>query len=277
MNIAPEKAWIEFYIKDSEKAWHFFINHYNQLMMGVIHKLVNDYDEALDLYTYSVEKLREEDCAKLTKYFEKYPPYNFETWIAVVTRNCCLDWFRKEKGRKRLLKCIKALPELDQHIFRYIYWHKYSYDTTFDLLKSKHNFEDNYDDMLSIIDKIEDTLKHNTRWKLPHEWQSVLPPLSLEDIETGKEKINNSDFSPEELLMQKDPIQILKKILNNLSSEEQLIIQLHYYRDYTLNEIARILKMKNLWRVRRKLQKALKTLKKNLQEKGIDPNDLELF
>ncbi len=49
MNIVPEKTWFEFYSKDSEKAWQFFINHYNQLMMGVIHKLVNDYDEALDL------------------------------------------------------------------------------------------------------------------------------------------------------------------------------------------------------------------------------------
>ena len=127
MKLNSKKSWIDLYRKDSEQAWQFFTNHYNQLMMGVIHKLVNDSDEVMELYTYSVEKLREEDCAKLTKYFEKYRPYYFETWIAVVTRNCCLDWFLKEKGRKRLLKCIKALPELDQHIFRYIYWYKYSF------------------------------------------------------------------------------------------------------------------------------------------------------
>ena len=43
---------------------------------------------------------------------------------------------------------------------------------------------------------------------------------------------------------------------------------------YPIDQIARLLKMKNLWRVRRKLQKALKLIRKKLKEKGIELSDI---
>jgi RNA polymerase sigma factor (sigma-70 family) len=277
MDFNSKKSWIEFYRKDSEQAWEFFVNHYHQLIMGVIHKLVNDYDESMEIYTYAIEQLKSDSCKKLISYFTKSRTYNFETWIAVVTRNCCFDWFRKEKGRKRLLKCIEDLPESDQSIFRYTYWYGYSYDETFNLLKTKHGYNKSFEEMIFQIDKIDEILQQKVRWNLTREWRSVLSTKTIEYIETVKENIKNCDPSPEEQFIQENSAQILKEIINNLSPEQQLIIQLHYYHGFTLNKIARILKMKNLWRVRRKLQNALKVLKKNLQQKGFSPSDLDLL
>jgi len=276
MKIFNKNSWIEFHRKDSEKAWDYFINQYDELILGVIHKLVDDYDESMEIYTYVLEQLNSNNCNKLTSYFTESRKYNFETWIAVVTRNCCFDWLRKEKGRKRLLKCIEELPEVDQNIFKHIYWQGHSYEEIFNILNNNHDYKISFEEMVSKIDKIEETLKQKTQWNISRNWSTILPPKPIESVEIGKEKVIENNPSPEEQFIKNNPYNILKKSMNNLSPQEQLIIQLHFYKDMSLNKIARILKMKNLWRVRRKLQKILKSLEKNLRKRGIDPSDINI-
>ncbi|MHA2345039.1 MAG: sigma factor-like helix-turn-helix DNA-binding protein, partial [Candidatus Hodarchaeales archaeon] len=75
---------------------------------------------------------------------------------------------------------------------------------------------------------------------------------------------------------QSDTAKLLLEILHSLPDLEQLILQLHYYRNLTLEEITRLLKMKNIWRVHRKLTKALKMLSKKLKEKGFGPSDFDI-
>jgi RNA polymerase sigma factor (sigma-70 family) len=276
-------VWYDHYQVNPEEAWASFLQQYNGLISGVIHKMIRDHDEAMDAYTFALEKLREENCQKLTGYFAKSRNYNFETWIAIVVKNCCLDWFRKQKGRKRLLKCIKELPAIDQWIFRYIYWQRYSYDMVFELLKNKHGLDISFEEMCSRIDQLNDTLQQKTKWKLYRDWSAILPPLPIDDVEkTGREQQANDpiaqpDLSPEEILQKSDTAKVLEEVLHSLPDLEQLIIQLHYYRNLTLEEITRILKMKNIWRVHRKLAKALKLLRKKLQKKGIGPADFDIL
>ena len=264
MKTPSGKAWIDLYRQEPEPTWQTFLQQYNRLIMAVIRKLVHDHDDVMELYSHTVEKLKENDCKKLTTYFSKPRKYNFETWIAVVVRNCCMDWFRKEEGRKRLLKCIEDLPPLDQWIFRYLYWHRYSYQVTYELLKSKHGFKISFEEMCSHVDQINETLHHRTGWRILEGWQAILPPLPLESAEKAKEEVTIPDFStehapsPEEQLIRSDSEQILQKVLETLSPEQQLIIQLHFYRGLTLKEIARILKMKNLWRSFAVLQASVK-------------------
>ena len=104
MKSESKKLWINLYKKNKEKGWETFLKQYNQLILSLIRKHVNDYDEAMEVYTFVLEHLKEQNCQKLTAYFQKKRKYNFDAWIVVVSRNCMFDWFRKEKGRKRLLK-----------------------------------------------------------------------------------------------------------------------------------------------------------------------------
>ena len=272
MKSTSSKKWIDLYRQNPEHAWEIFLQLYNQLIMAVIRKLVQEHDDVMELYTHTVEKLREKDCKKLTSYFSKPRKYSFETWIAVVVRNCALDWFRKEEGRQRLLKCIKALPPLDQWIFRYICWQRHSYEVTYELLRTKHGFNLSFEEMCSHCDQINETLHQKTRYRIQEGWQAILAPFPLEAAEPSQQTLT----SPEEELILKDSERMLKEALHTLSHEQQLIVQLHFYRGLTLEEIARILNMKNLWRVHRKLKKALKSLKKKLTENGIGPSDLEI-
>lgn len=279
MDSTQPHPWIDSYRKDPDSAWEMFISRYNKLVMAVIHKLVDDYDEAMDLYVYTLEKVKERDCKRLTDYSVKPRSYGFDTWIAVVARNCCMDWFRKEKGRKRLLKCIENMPEIDQWTFRYTYWHKYSYDTTFLLLKSKHGFEGSFEELLSIVAQIENSLQRGTHWKFQQNWHSILPARSIESYESGQKTEENPGTGEKDPtthhLIREDTLRYMEEYFGSLSPEEQMIIHLHYYRDRSLREVARIMKLGSVWKVHRILHKALQKLKKNLLKKGIGPSDLD--
>lgn len=282
MTVDSKKSWHEHYRGNPEEAWKSFVQQYHSLILGIIRKMIREHDEAMDAYTFALESLKEKNCQKLTTYFLKPRNYNFETWIAIVAKNCCMDWFRKEKGRKRLLKCIEELPDIDQWLFRYIYWQGYSYDMVFELLKNKHGLEISFEEMCARIDQVNNTLQQKTKWKLYQDWFAILPPLSLEDIErTGGAQLTDNtiaqpNLSVEETFQLSDTARVLEEVLHTLPDQEQLIIQLHYYRNLTLEEITRVLKMKNIWQVHRRLVKALKLLRKKLQEIDINPADFDI-
>ncbi len=121
MKTESKKSWMDLYLQNKDEGWKTFLEQHNRLIMTVINEHVQDHDEAMEIYTFLLDKLKVNNCKKLTSYYAKFLNYNFETWIAVVVRNCCIDWIRKEKGRKRLLKAIAEFPCVDQWIFRYIY------------------------------------------------------------------------------------------------------------------------------------------------------------
>ena len=279
----PKETWLDFFTKDPDRAWDSFLERFNKLIMAVIRKLVSDHDETMEIYAHVLENLKKDNYKKLTSFFDQRRDYGFESWIAVVARNCCFDWFRREKGRRRLLKCIKALPSVDQWIFRYIYWQGLSRDVTHQLLTTKHIYKLSYEEMCAHLENINRILHQQTKWNIRHNWQDVLPPISVDSDEQGGEQVishhdsEKATPSPEKQLIARDSAQKLQEILSTLPIQEQLIIQLRFYKDLTLEEIARVLKMKNLWQVRRKLQKALKSLQKKLRERGIGPSDIEIF
>jgi RNA polymerase sigma factor (sigma-70 family) len=283
MKSESKKPWIKLYNDSKEKGWDAFLEQYNQLILALIQKHVQDYDEAMEVYTFVLGQLKRQDCQKLTSYFQRKRNYNFEAWIVVVSRNCMFDWFRKEKGRKRLLKIVESLPEIDRLIFKYIYQQRYSYLEAYDILKSRHEFDISFEEMYSRAQEISNSLQQKTRWRLLNEWHSILPPLPIESIEKLASKLNaknpcpEADPSPEENLIEENISKIINDVLEKLSVEDRLIVELHLYRGLTLKEIAGILKEKKAWKVRRRFYKALQIIKDFLKEKGVEAADFDIF
>ncbi|MBC8185300.1 sigma-70 family RNA polymerase sigma factor [candidate division KSB1 bacterium] len=265
--------------KNPEYTWNRFLQHYNQLILAVISKLVRNYDDKMDLYAYSLEQFKDKNCEKLFKYFEKPRNYNFETWIAVVTRNCCMDWFRKAHGRKRLTKCINDLPEIHRLVFRYLHQYGYSFEVTYQLLKSKHGYEKSINEILSVIDEIDAMIQEKTKWNVKGNYHVIFTTLPKERLEniSCEHTYQPSDSNPEQKVLHEDSRRFLNDLLHSLSAENQFMIQLYYTKGLTLEQIASILKMKNIWQVQRKLKKALKQLRRMLKNKGIDFSDLDSF
>jgi RNA polymerase sigma factor (sigma-70 family) len=267
--------------RDPAHAWDSFLTHYNRLIMSVTKKMGCDRDMQMELYAHALTKLKEEEGKRLTNYFLKARAYNFETWVALVVRKCCLDWFRHDKGRKRPPKCIAELSPVHQQIFQYVFLDRYSYETTHQLLTTKHQYQLSSQEVAAHLEEIEATLRNHNQNNIFAGWRAMPPPVHMEREQLERQasrasgESSNLDSTPEAELVAQDTQRALHAALISLSAEQQLLIELHYYRDLKLPEIARALNMKSLGWVRWRLEKALKLLRIKLKKKGIGPADLE--
>jgi RNA polymerase sigma factor (sigma-70 family) len=58
------------------------------------------HDEAMERYSYILEKLRDDDFRRL-RTFDADSGARFSTWLTVTARRLCLDYHRSRYGRKR--------------------------------------------------------------------------------------------------------------------------------------------------------------------------------
>ena len=83
-----------------EAAWDLFVARYSRLLIYMTRRVMPDRDGAMDAYTYVLEQLRRDEYRALRAYVAD-PRSRFSTWIAVVARRTCVDFFRQVYGRPR--------------------------------------------------------------------------------------------------------------------------------------------------------------------------------
>jgi len=112
---APEAA-------EREAAWEKLIAAHTRLLLSVARSLGGDRDDAMERYSFVLEKLRERDFHRLRTY-NPQSGASFSTWLTVAARNLCLDHHRARYGRNRsaceerntALRLVRrALLETDQ-------------------------------------------------------------------------------------------------------------------------------------------------------------------
>lgn len=80
-------------------AWSAFLEAYSRLILHIARKTCTGRDAAMDRYAYVLERLREDDFARLRS-FDPGGRARFSTWLAVVVRRLCTDFHRKLYGRR---------------------------------------------------------------------------------------------------------------------------------------------------------------------------------
>jgi len=99
--LPPElRALLEARGDDSHGAWDAFAARFSPLMLHIARSVMGKYDGAMDAYTYILERLRRDDCQALRVY-EPDGRSQFTTWLAVVSRRICVDYYRQAYGRPR--------------------------------------------------------------------------------------------------------------------------------------------------------------------------------
>jgi RNA polymerase sigma factor (sigma-70 family) len=83
-----------------EAAWEQLISAHTRLLLGVARAFGGDRDEAMERYSYILEKLREGDFRRL-RAFHADGRARFSTWLTVAARRLCLDHHRTRYGRRR--------------------------------------------------------------------------------------------------------------------------------------------------------------------------------
>jgi RNA polymerase sigma factor (sigma-70 family) len=85
---------------EREDAWDSFVATHSRLFLFIARRVMPDGDGAMDAYTYLLEELRRDDFRVLRAYAVDSRS-RFTTWLAVVARRTCVDFFRKRYGRPR--------------------------------------------------------------------------------------------------------------------------------------------------------------------------------
>ena len=85
--------------RTAEVGWAFFVQHYSGLLLQVARTFASDYDEIQERYLYVCEKLAEHDFQRLGR-FTHGGQTQFAAWLRAVARNLCIDYLRKQRGRR---------------------------------------------------------------------------------------------------------------------------------------------------------------------------------
>lgn len=83
-----------------EDAWEMFVARHHRLLLHVARKVMPARESAVDAYAYVLERLRRENCRALRAYSPDGRS-QFTTWLVVVARRTCVDFYRQKYGRPR--------------------------------------------------------------------------------------------------------------------------------------------------------------------------------
>jgi RNA polymerase sigma factor (sigma-70 family) len=83
---------------DTEQAWRAFMAEHSRLVLHACRTVWRSPDDAMDAYAEVIEHLRAGDFKRLRE-FSRHPRSSTSTWLVVVTRNVCVDIYRRRYGR----------------------------------------------------------------------------------------------------------------------------------------------------------------------------------
>lgn len=95
-----------------EDAWAEFLRLYSPLVLKVSRLFARDSDHASDCFLFVCEGLARDRYRRLRR-FRPEGPARFSTWLHAVTRNLCLDWWRREFGRHRVFGSVARRPRIE--------------------------------------------------------------------------------------------------------------------------------------------------------------------
>ncbi len=84
-------------------AWDSFMGEYSKLLLRTAQRASSKHDDAMDHYTFILEKLREDDFRRLRR-FADGGRGKFTTWLVVVARRLCVDRHRHQYGRPQAVQ-----------------------------------------------------------------------------------------------------------------------------------------------------------------------------
>ena len=83
-----------------DEAWDAFVARHSRLLLHVARKVMPASESAMDAYAHLLERLRRDDCRALRGYAPDGRSM-FTTWLVVVSRRMCVDFYRQRYGRPR--------------------------------------------------------------------------------------------------------------------------------------------------------------------------------
>lgn len=251
--------------RNAEEVWDLFLDEYSTTILQVVRHVERDSDFVPDCFQFVCERLSANSFLRLRK-FRPQGPAVFSTWLRAVVRNLCLDWRRKQFGRRRFFKSISRLSVFDQEVFRHLYERRVSFDETFQSLRS--TFPDITQTRLAeSTARIEKELTTKQRRLLDARLSQQASQTSASFNETVAAHADVSDPSPnpEAQAVLEERATALRRALGRLPQRERLLIRLRFEQELTLEQVAKLLGLGNAQRVERQIRAVLGKLREELE------------
>lgn len=265
----------------SAKNWKKFLTEYGKVIFYPIRQFTDDEDERMELYVYVCESLARNNFARLKRYQQRSGAIQakFTTWLISIVKNLCIDWYRKREGRFRLYKAVDNLSALDKEIFELIFLRGFSIEEAFEIITQDKIERSDAEKFSESLQRIQQCLSRSNRQKLLNMLIRRRDRGKFSLLASGfddQAQISSTDFlQPDQKLQQEMISQVLKEIINEMSSEDRFLLKLWFESELPARRIAEILGWRKTHKVYSRINTILRQLRARLQEKNIRYEDLE--
>jgi RNA polymerase sigma factor (sigma-70 family) len=230
----------------SERAWEEFLKRYSNLILKVIWQFEKDRDTVMDAYVYVCSKLVQNNFAILKKYdFNRPDRPKFSTWLVVVIKNLCIDFFRvSERGKTHAL-LLRKFTKLEKLVFELYYLKGYPVEEIEKYVREKFGISRS---VIGLIDAV------NEKWA----------GGNIEFIRYREE----ISAKAENMVDENDLCSWVSEAVMDLPELERTIILLKFWEGMSASEIAEILQIYPVARVYKIIEKALQILRKRAEERS---------
>ena len=249
----------------ASEAWTEFLALYSDRIYKTARLTTTVEETAADCYLYICEQLCRGGFKRLLQ-FRPDGPAKFETWLAVVARNLCLDWLRSRFGRDRAFRSLERMTPFENEVFRLHVQQGLSLEETFAQLKPR-NPDVTAEDVEAADGRIQQALSPRQRWLLRQrsaERETVSVDTSGEEGAVDVE-LEDPHPSPELELITGEDRRRLDNAMARLAPEQRLLIRLRFEEELSLAEIARLTGAGDAQRAHHRLNLALSELRKFLR------------
>lgn len=246
---------------ERQSAWCAFLDRYSSLIYHVVRSFDRDPDRSGNSFLFICEQLSANDFRRLRK-FDLAGRASFSTWLCAVVRNLCLDWHRKEHGRHRVFGSVARRSTLDQLLFEMVFRRGLSAEEAREEL-SRRGVELSFAAVEERIGEIRRCLSSRQLWLLSS-GQVVLN--SIDGEEEGTYAVEPADPAPdpESLVALRETHQQVSAALASLTDSDRLLIRLRYQEGLTLQQVARLVGLKDAQTADRRLRDIIDYLRQAL-------------
>lgn len=254
------EAWVEeLRAGRGDAMWDRFIDEHRRLIFSAIRHYLKDPDDVMDVFAQVCASLRADDFARLRHFADAGAPRSrFSTWLVAVVRNLTVDWLRHRDGRPRR-RIPDGLTPVQQRIYQLVFLESRSHQECFHLLAAEG---------VALS-------SHEYASDLAATYRLAPAPSPTRGALRRRHDAMRSDLpAPQEPAMEADATARLAALLDTLSPQDRLAVQLFVMDELSAAEVARIVGWPAPKTVYNRVSRALAAMREELRGAGLALGDL---
>lgn len=246
---------------ERQSAWCAFLDRYSGLIYHVVRSFDRDPDRSGNCFLFVCEQLSASDFRRLRK-FDQCGRATFSTWLGAVVRNLCIDWRRKENGRHRAFGSVARRDVTDQLLFEVVFRRGFSAVEAREEL-SRRGVELSVAAVEERIQDLRRCLSSRQLWLLSS-GNTMLDSIDGEEGGTYVVEPLDPNPDPEALAVLRETHQHVSAALASLTDSDRLLVRLRYQEGLTLQQVARLVGLKDAQTADRRLRNIIDHLRRAL-------------